>query len=137
MGHVDYAHLCVWFWHTQPDDDILRSISNLLCYIQTYIELSVYIKIYIIYIYIYIFYLHIYTMIYNVTIATCVIDMELNHKQASSALFFSLTRIKVGFFWLVASVKRCWSRLTVTDSFQESQLEKFLIFNEMVKPEIE
>ena len=31
------------------------------------------------------------------TIATCVIDMELNHKQASSALFFSLTRIKVGF----------------------------------------
>ena len=31
------------------------------------------------------------------TIATCVFDMELNHKQASSALFFSLTRIKVGF----------------------------------------
>ena len=32
-----------------------------------------------------------------ITIATCVFDMELNHKQASSALFFSLTRIKVGF----------------------------------------
>lgn len=47
------------FWHTQPDDDILRSISNLLCYIQTYIELSVYIKINIIYIYLF-------TYIYNV-----------------------------------------------------------------------
>ena len=33
----------------------------------------------------------------NLTIATCVFDMELNHKQSSSALFFSLTRIKVGF----------------------------------------
>ena len=32
-----------------------------------------------------------------ITIATCVFEIKLNHKQASSALFFSLTRIKVGF----------------------------------------
>ena len=31
------------------------------------------------------------------TIATCVFEVMLNHKQASSALFFSLTRMKVGF----------------------------------------
>ena len=31
------------------------------------------------------------------TISTCVTEIMLNHKQASSALFFFLTRIKVGF----------------------------------------
>ena len=39
----------------------------------------------------------IFTVLFSKTIATCVFEVMLNHKQASSALFFSLTRIKVRF----------------------------------------
>ena len=55
----------------------------------------------------------------------------INHKQASSALFFSLTRTWVGF--LARGLRpKCWSILTVTDSFQESRIDN-LVFNQMVK----
>ena len=65
------------------------------------------------------------------TIVTSVVDLMLNHKRASSALFFSLTRTWVGF--LARGLRpKCWSLLTVTDSFQESQTDK-LVFNHMVR----
>ena len=73
---------------------------------------------------------------YKITIATCVFDMELNHKQASSALFFSLTRIKVGF--LARGLRQKVLESSHGDGFfSRISTRKFLIFNEMVKPQIE